>query len=167
MRRHAFHYPGVLLFLIAINFSGAALAEIYKWVDAQGNVHFGDKPKNQEVADQAEQVDIVESYQPSERTDPEQEAYDREQESIQRRSQMYRQEDLEKRKVAVDRRREEKAEFCAALETDIRKFGSMQMISGVPTYHYLKGEDGKSISSNRQKEIVEELKREYVAAGCK
>jgi hypothetical protein len=167
MRRYGSHYLGILLFLMMVIFAEVAVAEIYKWVDAQGNIHFGDKPLDPEHADQAERVDIVESYQPPQQTDQEQEAYDREQESIKRRGQMYRQEDEERRKVAQDKHKEGKAALCAALETDIGKFGSMQRINGIPTYHYLKGEDGKSISSKQQAEIVEGLKREYAAAGCK
>lgn len=166
MRRHAFHYPGLLLFLIAIIFSEAALAEIYKWVDAQGNVHFGDKPKEQELADQAEPVDIVESYRPAEKTDEEQQAFDREQEALKRRTQTYRQEDQQKQKLAQEKRRKEKAELCATLQEDIHKFTSMDVADGVPTYYYLTGEDGESVSSKQQKEIIENLKREYAAMDC-
>jgi hypothetical protein len=43
-------------------------AQIYKWTDDQGNVHFGDKPENPESASEAEAVDLELNYVPQERT---------------------------------------------------------------------------------------------------
>lgn len=166
MWRCGFCYPGILLMTVMAILASPAAAEIYKWVDAQGNVHFGDKPKDQKVADQAEPVDIVESYQPAEMTDEEQQAFDREQEALRRKTQTYRQEDQQKQKLAQDKRKKEKAELCATLQEDIRKFTSMDVVDGVRTYYYLTGEDGESVSSKQQKEIIENLKREYAALGC-
>ncbi len=166
MRRYGTRYIGILLFSMTAIFAEVAFAEIYKWVDAEGNIHFGDKPRDRALADQAEPVDIIESYQPTERTAGEQEAYDREQQAIKRRRQMYQQEEQEGRTVAQDKHKEEKAALCAAYEEDINKLTSMDVTGRVRAYYYLKGEDGKSVSSERQKEIVEELKRKYVAAGC-
>lgn len=37
----------------------AAHAEIYKWTDAQGRVHFGDKPKNGQKAQEVEVKDYL------------------------------------------------------------------------------------------------------------
>lgn len=36
-----------LILLLSISFSTASLAEIYKWTDASGKVHYGDKPTQQ------------------------------------------------------------------------------------------------------------------------
>ena len=48
------------LLLLAVLAPGGAYCEIYKWTDAQGNVHFGDSPQQ---PDQAEKVNIqVNSY---------------------------------------------------------------------------------------------------------
>lgn len=37
-------YRHCLLLLIALFAGGTQAAEVYKWTDAEGNVHFGDKP---------------------------------------------------------------------------------------------------------------------------
>lgn len=58
MKYTAFSTTLILIFAIA-NVAGAG--QIYKWTDAEGNVHYGDKP----VAEQAEQLAIR-----STRTDP-------------------------------------------------------------------------------------------------
>jgi hypothetical protein len=166
MRRNGSHYLGVLLVFVMAVFAPLALAEVYKWVDAEGNIHFGDKPRDSALADQAETVDIVESYQPNTQTAQDRDVFDGEQEAIRRKTALFKREDEEKRRLEQIRRSEEKADFCAALEDDIRELSSMQLVNGVPTYYYLKGEDGKSVSSKRQKEIVEELRNEYTAAGC-
>lgn len=166
MRRNESHYFGVLLALVMSIVVSLAQAEVYKWVDAEGNIHFGDKPRDSTLADQAESVDIVESYQPNTESVQDREAFEREQEAIRRKTALFRNEDAERRKLEQVERSERKAELCTALAEDIRKFGSMQLINGTPTYHYLKGEDGKSLSSRRQAEIVEELREKYSATGC-
>jgi len=56
----------------------SASAEIYKWVDAQGNVHFGDKPLDTKDASQAKPVELRNSYTPTERSAQEQAVYERE-----------------------------------------------------------------------------------------
>ena len=165
MQRYRLRSAGIVLTTAAILAAGAS-AEIYKWVDDQGNVHFGDKPRDKNQADRAEPVEIVEQYQPAVRTAEEQEAYEREQQALQRRREVYQQEDQEAAQLDEDRAREEKAERCAALAVDIRKLTSMELVDGVRTYYYLKDENGKSMTSARQREIVAELRQEYAAAGC-
>jgi hypothetical protein len=166
MRRNGSHNIGALLVFLMAVCTQLALAEVYKWVDAEGNIHFGDKPRDPTLADQVESVGIVESYQPSTRTAQDQGAFDREQAAIRRKTELFKSEDEERRRLEQIGRSEEKSDFCAALEEDIRKFGPMQLVNGTRTYYYLKGKDGKSVSSKRQKEIVEELRQEYSAAGC-
>lgn len=41
---------GMLLMLAAATLAGSAAAEVYKWVDKAGNVHFGDQPPPGEKA---------------------------------------------------------------------------------------------------------------------
>ena len=43
-----------VLFLSAALFAGPAVAEVYKWVDDNGNIHFGDKPQDNAEAERAE-----------------------------------------------------------------------------------------------------------------
>jgi len=165
MHRYRSLCAGTALVAAALLAAGAS-AEIYKWVDDQGNVHFGDKPRDRDQADRAEQVEIVESYQPAVRTAAEQEAYEREQQALKRRREVYQREDMEARKLAEDEARDKQAELCELLAEDIRKLTSMDVVDGVRTYYYVKDEDGKSVTSDRQREIVAELRQEYDAAGC-
>ncbi|WP_221795146.1 DUF4124 domain-containing protein [Oceanobacter mangrovi] len=48
-----FRFPSLVLLLVAL--AGACQAEIYRWVDAQGQTHFGDRPTS---TDKAEKLTI-------------------------------------------------------------------------------------------------------------
>jgi hypothetical protein len=165
MRRSQSFSAGILLISTAI-LAVEAPAEIYKWVDERGNVHFGDKPRDEEQADRAEQVEIVEGYKPPVRTAEEQAAHERKQQTEKRRREVYQQEDLEARELAQDQARKEKAERCASLGESIGKLSSMESVDGVRTHYYVEDENGKSVTSERQREILEELRQRYAAAGC-
>lgn len=153
---------GMALLLLPV----AAQAQIYKWTDEHGNVHFGDKPVDEGTAEKAESVEVDEAYKPPQRSEREIRAM---QEQQRARSEADR-----RRREANDRRlAEEKAEkderkarMCASLDADIEKLGSAKMVNGVLTVHYLYDEDGKSISSAEQREIVAELRAKREALGC-
>lgn len=167
MQRRRCLVVSIVLLSITAVFSGMVAAEVYKWVDDQGNVHFGDKPRDRQAAEQAEQVDIVESYQPTERTAEEQSAYQQEQEALRRRHELYKEEDRKARQEEEGLRRSQLASFCSELKQEIAKFSNIHMVGGVPTYYYLKDENGESVSSERQRAYVAELKERYARAGCK
>lgn len=156
-----------MLYLAVFVFSTSLRAEIYTWTDAQGNVHFGDKPRDETQASEASPVQLKESYRPAARSAQEQEAYDREQQEIRRVSEARRQEregKVAEQKAESERR---KKELCAAYAKDIQRLSTLDTTSGsVPSYYYVTDEDGKSVTSERQREIVEELKAASVAAGC-
>lgn len=63
-------------------------------------------------------------------------------------------------------RRQEKEELCAALREDVEKLSRMEPDGKVRTYYYLTDEDGKSVTADRQREIIEELKTAMEAEGC-
>jgi len=168
-RRRSFSGANVLaitLLVAAALATAVVRAEIYKWIDDQGNVHFGDKPLDKNLADKAEQVELTESYQPTVRTAEEQEAYEREQQAIERRREVYRQEDAEARQQAAAQAKAEKAELCDKLAENIRKLTSMETVDGRRAYYYVGDEDGKSVTSEQQREIVEELRQQYAEADC-
>lgn len=159
-----------LLFVATVVlFTEVAWAEIYKWVDANGNVHFGDKPKDSTQAQIAEPVQLNEGYRPALRTEEEQAQYEQEQQSIKRRSDLRQEEEREEKEAfekAREERREEKIARCESYQEDIAKLSSMGVVDGVRTLYYVKDEDGNSITSERQREIVEELKAKMAAEGC-
>lgn len=165
-RRAHTRYLGIVLLSMTSAFSKVVVAEIYKWVDAEGNIHYGDKPRDAAQASKAQQLELRESYQPAARTAQEQQAYDEEQRRISLRDQMRRREEQQARDEADARQREEKKVLCANYEDAIRELSTVQEKNGVPTWAYLKEEDGKSVSSQRQLEIIEELKAKSTAAGC-
>lgn len=166
MRRTRTNNFAILLLSMTFIFSEVVLAEIYKWVDADGKVHFGDKPKDPVHARDAQKVELGESYQPSVRTAQEQEDYDNEQRRIILRDQMRRREESQAQNKAEVSRREEKIALCERYENAIKNLSTVVAKNGVRTQVYLEGEDGKSLSSERQRETVEELKAEMADAGC-
>jgi Domain of unknown function (DUF4124) len=165
-RRAHTRYLGILLLLMTSALSQVVVAEIYKWVDADGKIHYGDKPRDAAQAREAQQIQLRESYQPAERTAQEQQAYDEEQRLISLRDQMRRSEEQQARDEAEAKQREEKKLLCENYEDAIRELSTVQEKNGVPTWVYLQDEDGKSVSSQRQLEIIEEIKTKSTAAGC-
>lgn len=59
----------IVLFTAPLLATGAAASDIYKWVDSEGNVHFGDRPTVSDVnsAQQVERVAIASSRSNTER----------------------------------------------------------------------------------------------------
>lgn len=63
----------LLVLVLSLSFAGASFAEMYKWVDEEGNVHYGDcppadcKPKQIESAPAPSQEDIHRSRERTER----------------------------------------------------------------------------------------------------
>lgn len=60
-------FSGRFLVALLLLQSGILQAEIYKWIDSQGNVHFGDRP----ASEHAEKVDINTSVTDAQRQDAE------------------------------------------------------------------------------------------------
>lgn len=143
-----------------------AQAEIYRWTDEHGNVHFGDKPADENAAGKAEAVVVDEAYKPPQRTDSEIRALQEQQRA--RAEADRRRREANDRRLAEERAEQDarKARMCASLDADIEKLGSAKMVNGVLTVHYLYDEDGKSISSAEQRKVVEELRAKRAALGC-
>ncbi len=165
-RRAHTRYLGMLLLSMMSISSEVAVAEIYKWVDADGKVHFGDKPRDPAQASAAKQVELRESYQPAVRTAQEQKEYDEEQRLIMLRDQMRRREEQQAQEEAEVKKTEAQAALCAKYEEAVEKLSAMVIENDVRTITYIKGEDGKPVSAERQREMVEELKAKMADAGC-
>jgi Domain of unknown function (DUF4124) len=165
---HPLNIPGTGLLLLSMTliFCAPVSAQIYKWVDADGKVHFGDKPRDPNATSDAQQVELGNSYQPSARTVEEQEAYDAEQRNMILRSQVYRREQEEAHEKAMATRREEHAKLCASYADAIKELSTVEVKNGVRSLVYIKDEEGKPVSSERQRQIIEELKVKKAEAGC-
>ena len=154
------------LLTMALLLPVAAHAEIYRWTDENGNVHFGDKPVEEGAAGKAEAVVVDEAYKPPQRTDSEIRAMQEQQRA--RSEADRRRREANERRLAEEKAEQDarKARMCASLDADIDKFGTAKMVNGVLTVHYLYDEDGKSISSAEQRKLVEELRAKREALGC-
>ena len=158
----------ILLLTITSVSTVTASTKIYKWVDANGNVHFGDKPQDPAKADKAKPVELTTGYQPPARTPEEQKALENEQRLIQEKSRAYQdrqRQQQQEQKEAQAKVREKRAELCAAYERDIQSLTTTQIVDGRRHRTYL-AENGKSVTVKRQQEIAEELRVEMAAAGC-
>ena len=147
-----------------------ASTDIYKWVDADGNVHFGDKPQNPAQADKAKPVELNTGYQPQARTAAEQEAFEREQRLTLEKSKVSRdrveQRQQKDQEEAQAKSRKEKNAACAAYEREIAHLSGTKTVNGLRQRTYLTGKDGKSLTAKRQQEIVDELRAEMTRADC-
>jgi len=166
MSGNAARYLTVLLLATTPLLTVEAATEIYKWVDANGNIHFGDKPNDPAQRAKAKPVELKTNYQPPPRTAEEQHALEREQRAIQQKSKEYERTQQQKRDEERTKLRREKVERCTAYESDIKKLTGRELVNGRSRGYYVKTEDGKSVTSKRQAEIVEELRAEMVAMGC-
>ncbi len=155
-----------LLLVLAVTFAPQAPAEIYTWVDADGKVHFGDKPTDPVQARNAQAVQLKQGYQPSVRTAQEQEAYDNEQQANQRRTDLNRREAQAAKDRADAARREEQAASCAKYDASLRELGTVEREGRRRIVRYATNADGSSVSSDQQRAIIAELKAQRARAGC-
>lgn len=148
----------LFVFLLAIN---PVSAEIYKWVDESGNVHFGDKPKDAATLQSSKKVELESSYVPGESLTPGQlEA----QKAFLRRKDHER----ERRKAEAEKQAVKNKELqaqCKLMRERLADFTNMGMRDGVRTGVDYFVEDGKSVSAKRQQEILAGL-QEKVSKKC-
>jgi hypothetical protein len=166
MRRAVSHRLSATLILGLALLANSAAAEIYKWVDAQGNVHFGDKPTDPRVAADAKKVDVVESYQPTVRTPEEQQAFDEQQRKTRLRDEMRTRDELKAESEAKARRDEQHKKLCADYNAHIEELETVKIKNGMRYLVYATDKDGKPLSSDQQREKIAQLKEERAKAGC-
>ena len=163
MRRHVI----AVVALLVGSMAGAIVhAQIYKWTDEEGNVHFGDRPEDADTASDAEEVDLELNYQPPQRTPAEIETLNAQwraqAEARQRREAVAEQEKAEQ--LAADEK--QKMAKCRALDDVINTYGSAKRVNGRLRITYVEDADGQPISEEAQREGVEELRRQREALGC-
>ena len=72
----------------------------------------------------------------------------------------------QERDEAQTKVRQENAARCAAYATDLEKLTSSETVNGHRQYYYVEEGDGKSVTSERQREIVQEIKDRMSALNC-
>lgn len=144
-------------------------AEIYRWVDDKGNVHFGDRAQAEQARSTTEQVELREGYKPT-TTLTEQEQRILEQEQATRTSlNARREEEREKAdqdRIAAAERELAKRKECDRYQELYRELSGMQIVGGRQTRYYLTDDEGNSLSAAQQQEEVERLKAHAEKAGC-
>lgn len=167
MRRSATLYLGTTLLFVLASLSTSAVAEIYKWVDAQGNVHFGDKPTDARVAGQAEEVEVDESYKPPVLTPEEQKALDEQRRKERLREEMRIREEQKAEAEEKLQRDQERDALCAELSNEIEELETVTIKDGVRHITYATDEQGKPLTSDQQRQRIADLKVQRDKAGCK
>ncbi len=150
-----------------------AHAQIYKWVDEDGKVHFGDKPSNTQDARSAQEVTVQEAYVPTPATSAmtQTEIEMRQREAATQRSMKERLE-REERKAEEDlaKRQESEArtaDICAAVLKQIKALSEIEVVNGIPTYYYKTHADGTDYTSAEQDAYVQDLRAQAQEFGCK
>jgi hypothetical protein len=166
MRNHSTRLLAVFMLILTPVLTYAAPSGIYKWVDADGNTHFGDKPEDSAQVKDVQPVELKSSYQPDARTPEEQEAFEKEQRSIQEKGKERLNMQQQERDEAQAKVHEENAARCTAYATDLEKLSSSKIVNGRRLTYYVEEEGGKSVTSERQREIVQEVKDKMAALGC-
>lgn len=153
---------------IALGSLNSAEAAIYKWTDANGKVHYSNKPgdaANKEV----EKVKVNEAYKPPNRT-PEEIAELRREKARKRELEKRKAQEMQKRLAATraQRRKEEarSAAVCAEYRKELDALTSSYVDGGGTLHFHYATEHGKSVSSERQREIIKELKEKLASDEC-
>jgi hypothetical protein len=132
-------FHAIIFLLATALYTSATVAEIYQWVDADGNIHFGDKPQDAAQARAAKPVNVVEDYQPPVRTEEERAAIESERQRILQK-QANRQRDQQEVDAEIEgKRREEKAARCAAYEHKLKRLTTVETGNGIPIFYYVTG----------------------------
>jgi len=166
VRRFRHRLIAALVMAAALGIAGEAPAEIYRWVDEEGNVHFGDRPHDAERAAGAPPVEVREAYRPPQRTSEEQAAYEREMRENFATTTRRLQQEKEVREEARAARRQRQAELCIGYREHLGRLTRIQVDdSGRPVRHYL-SENGRSLTVSEQEDYLNELRAKMVEAGC-
>ena len=140
------------LFLISIIFTPICFAEVYKWVDENGNVHFSDNPQD---ADKGEQVNyghlnVLEGG-----------------EELAASASKNRKRVSEQQAKASETNTESSVDPCRADLENYQKYSTVHHdANGVPFYYYLNDEDGRPMSQRDHNEMVSKMKAELERRGC-
>ncbi|OZG70472.1 hypothetical protein BTA51_25380 [Hahella sp. CCB-MM4] len=104
-------FLNTVLITLTLFFSGASSAEIYKWVDESGQVHFGDKPQGKKT----ERVQIKSSVSDAQKKDAE-----RINQNYQRIYEQFKQQDQARaeQKKKVEERQKKVDEYCKELRKE-------------------------------------------------
>lgn len=147
--------PCVFFLLFLLTPVTPVFAQIYKWVDESGNVHFGDKPKDSATLQSSEEVELKSNYVPGEGLSTEQ--VEAQKAFLRLKDNEREQQKLDAEKKAI--KRKELQTQCESMRDRLRDFTNAGVRDGrLKRVDYFV-EDGKPVSAKRQQEIVEEMQK--------
>ncbi|ARN74379.1 DUF4124 domain-containing protein [Oceanicoccus sagamiensis] len=151
----------LFFFLLVLFLPLTAVSQIYKWVDEDGKVHFGDKPKESPAGQLSEKVELKEGYVPGEAIPEEQiEA----QKDFLRKKDQQRALEQQQQQEALARRKEQQQK-CQKMRDRIKDFTTAKVVNGRVQRNNYFTENGQPVTSDRQDEIVAELEQS-IARQC-
>ena len=143
------------LSVVFLSLAVSAYAEIYKWVDKQGNVHFGDKKSVVNV----KKVEEVETKAQSNSYEVKQETKQKQQKLLDAWS--------EERDLKAEAKTKRKAELKERKATCERKRKYLQRYKN-SQYIYDESEDGgRTILSNEKRVAEEKSIKDFIKKNCK
>lgn len=145
--------------------SAQTFAEIYRWVDANGNVHYGDKPIDPRSAAKAKTVELKPSYTPATRTADEEISIRNTENAIRQRNAARRKAEDKEKEERLAKRRELQEAQCARDRELLSKVDDTKENEESRVFYYMNDENGKPMTVARQKQAVKELK-EKIARQC-
>lgn len=158
--------PVAVAILIAV-FSGTTLAEIYQWKDADGNVHFGDKPTDPDSAAKAKAVELKSGYEPVQRNQDEEAAFATQQKSFKQANDARRSAEQKKQDEIASKRREEKIARCTVWENKVKQMTQLEDDkNGGQHFYYFVNEDGTSMTVAEQERVIAALREKIARERC-
>ncbi len=147
-----------IIFLIIFPITITAQAEIYKWVDENGKVHFSDKRNSK--SDATKPVEKVEVESVNETSAPP--SFD----NIYR--EMHKQElakqRIQRQRVMQQQQLKAEQNKKARCERDVKRFQSFGIRGN--TNQYMVDKNGKSLTDKEQTAKLEQVKKDLIQRGC-
>ena len=150
------HLSALLLSLAAIASGAAAAAEIYRWTDANGQVHYGQRPPHD--VPEVRTLQVPASTESASGTDPDN-AQRRERQR--RMLEAYRYERERKQAAAAEaaQREQQRAERCRAIQTQWRRLAFTGRV------YYKRDDGGRDYLSDEQRAAEQaRLRPAYIEA---
>lgn len=156
----------LLCALIMVAGSPSVDAEIYKWTDASGKVHFSDKPRDPQRKDSAEVVELNSSYVPSSSGSTSSVTLEQQMLARERRLKAERVAEAKEKKDKQAARQQARAQECDYQKEQLRLLTGMDVTESGRVFYYSTDENGNAVSKSRQKQIIEEIKARIADLRC-
>jgi len=157
---------GLVLVSFFLFLPASVHAQIYKWVDENGNVHFSDKPVSSTKDTASETVELNQGYTPPTFSEEEQRAAQDARIQRGRADRARRAADDKRSQERLAQRQEQREEQCEQYRQTLRAVTEVAVSeSGDRSIYYLTKENGEAMNVAEQKVAVAQLK-EKIAREC-